>query len=157
MTVLTPFDGSELAQTALKRAETFASSRDEAVVALTVFPDDAGFAVERGWVDTEDDYDPETLCQRFEGQVDEISSEATFRCEQPDDSHVLTATATDDITRTIRQVAAELDVSVAAELDVSVIFIGTENAGRISTPVTSVGSPLSKDPEYDVHIVRHTD
>lgn len=149
MTVLTPFDGSELAKTALKRAETFASSRDEAVVALTVFPDDAEFAVERGWVDAEDEYDPETVCRRFERQVEEISSETTFRCEQPDDSHVLTATATDDITRTIRRVAAELDVSV--------IFIGTENAGRISTPVTSVGSPLSKDPEYDVHIVRHAD
>jgi len=47
--------------------------------------------------------------------------------------------------------------SLGEELDVSVIFIGTENAGRISTPVTSVGSPLSKDPQYDVHIVRHTE
>ena len=149
MTVLTPFDGSELAKTALKRAETFADSRDEAVVALTVLPDDAEFALERGWVDAEDEYEPEALRQQFAQQIAEISPEATFRCEQPDDSHVLTATATDDITRTIRQVAAELDVSV--------IFIGTENAGRISTPVTSVGSPLSKDPEYDVHIVRHAD
>ena len=58
-------------------------------------------------------------------------------------------TAIDDITRTVRRVATELDVSI--------IFIGTENAGRISTPVTSVGSPLSKDPQYDVHIVRHAD
>ena len=149
MTVLAPFDGSELAKTALQRAETFAASRGETVVALTVFPDDPAFAVERGWVDAENDYQPETLCERFEGEVAAISSEATFRCEQPDDSHVLTATATDDITRTIRQVAAELDVSV--------IFIGTENAGRISTPVTSVGSPLSKDPQYDVHIVRHAE
>ncbi|MFD1643104.1 universal stress protein [Halohasta litorea] len=149
MTVLTPFDGSELAKTALKRAETFADSRDEESVALTVFPDDAGFAVERGWVPSEAAYDPKALCQQFEQQVEEISPATSFRCEQPADSEVLTATATDDITRTIREVAAELDVSV--------IFIGTENAGRISTPVTSVGSPLSKDPQYDVHIVRHTE
>jgi len=149
MTVLAPFDGSELAETALQRAETFADSRGETVVALTVFPDDPAFAVERGWVDTEDAYEPETLCERFETRVDELVDEATYRCETPDSSDVLTATATDDITRTIRQVAAELDVSV--------VFIGTENAGRISTPVTSVGSPLSKDPQYDVHIVRHTE
>ncbi|WP_253736885.1 universal stress protein [Halohasta salina] len=148
MTVLAPFDGSELAETALQRAETFADSRDESVVALTVFPDDPAFAVERGWVDSPDSYEPETLCERFEHRVDELV-DATYRCETPDSSDVLTATATDDITRTIRQVAAELDVSV--------IFIGTENAGRISTPVTSVGSPLSKDPQYDVHIVRHTE
>ena len=149
MTVLTPFDGSKLAKTALKRAETFADSRNEESVALTVFPDDAAFAVERGWVPSEAAYDPEALCQQFEQQVAEISPATTFRYEQPAESEVLTATATDDITRTIREVAAELDVSV--------IFIGTENAGRISTPVTSVGSPLSKDPQYDVHIVRHTE
>jgi len=148
MTILTPFDGSDLAQTALKRAETFAASRDEALVALTVVPDDPAFAVERGWVDGESEYDQAELCREFEQQVEAISTRARFRCEEPDDSDVLTATATDDITRTIRQVAADLEVSV--------IFIGTENAGRISTPVTSVGSPLSKDPKYDVHIVRHT-
>ena len=149
MTVLAPFDGSPLAETALKRAATFGDSWDEEVVALTVIPDDPSFAVERGWIDSEDEYDPEAIKDHFAGRVDEIAPEASFRCEVPSDSDVLTATAFDDVTRTVRHVAAELDVSV--------IFIGTENAGRISSPVTSVGSPLSKDPQYDVHIVRHTD
>ncbi|ATW86908.1 nucleotide-binding universal stress UspA family protein [Halohasta litchfieldiae] len=149
MTILVPFDGSELARTALKRAETFADSRDEELVVLTVVPDDKSFAVERGWIESGATYDIDRVCQQFERTVTSIVEDATFRCEIPTDSDVLTATATDDITRTIRQVAGELDVSV--------IFIGTENAGRISTPVTSVGSPLSKDPQYDVHIVRHTE
>lgn len=149
MTVLVPFDGSKLSRTALKRAETFADSRDEELVALTVLPDDQAFAVERGWISSPEEYDISALATRFEEQVTAIAEKATFRHETPDDTEVLTATATDDITRTIRQVAAELDVSV--------IFIGTENAGRISTPVTSVGSPLSKDPAYDVHIVRHAE
>jgi hypothetical protein len=35
------------------------------------------------------------------------------------------------------------------------VFIGSENAGRVSTPVCSVGAPVSEDPRYDVHIVRH--
>jgi len=149
MTVLAPFDGSRLAETALKRAATFGDSWDEEVIALTVIPEDPSFAVERGWSDTESDFDPRALRDHFAERVFEIAPEATFRCEIPDDSDVLTATAIDDVTRTVRHVAAELDVSV--------IFIGTENAGRISSPVTSVGSPLSKDPQYDVHIVRHAD
>jgi len=149
MTVLAPFDGSPLAETALKRAATFGTSWDEQVVALTVIPEDPSFAVERGWIDDESEFDLDALCEQFAARVAEIAPEATFRCEVPDDSDVLTATAFDDVTRTVRHVAAELNVSV--------IFIGTENAGRISSPVTSVGSPLSKDPQYDVHIVRHAD
>ena len=149
MTVLAPFDGSQLAETALKRAATFGDSWDEDVVALTVLPEDPSFAVERGWIDDESEFDPMALRDHFAERVDDIAPEATFRCEIPEDSDVLTATAIDDVTRTVRHVAAELGVSV--------IFIGTENAGRISSPVTSVGSPLSKDPQYDVHIVRHAD
>lgn len=149
MTVLAPFDGSPLAETALKRAATFGTSWDEQVVALTVIPEDPSFAVERGWIDDESEFDLDALSEQFAARVAETAPEATFRCEVPDDSDVLTATAFDDVTRTVRHVAAELNVSV--------IFIGTENAGRISSPVTSVGSPLSKDPQYDVHIVRHAD
>jgi len=149
MTVLAPFDGSRLSKTALKRAATFGESWDEEVVALTVVPEDASFAVERGWIADESQFDPTVLCEKFGERVAEIAPEATFRCEIPDDSEEPTATAIDDVTRTVRHVAAEIEASV--------IFIGTENAGRISSPVTSVGSPLSKDPQYDVHIVRHTD
>ena len=149
MTVLTPFDGSELAATALTRAVRFAEIREEDVVALTVLPDDASFAVERGWINPGEPYDTDRLCASFADRVADIAPEATFRCETPAASDALTATAIDDITRTVRHVAAELDVSV--------VFIGTENAGRISSPVTSVGSPLSKDPQYDVHIVRHAE
>lgn len=146
MTVLTPFDGSELAATALARAAEFAEIRDEEVLALTVLPDDEPFAVERGWINSGEPYDTDRLCATFADRVAEIAPSATFRCETPTRSDAPTATAIDDITRTVRRVAADLDVSV--------VFIGTENAGRISTPVASVGSPLSKDPQYDVHIVR---
>ncbi len=149
MTVLTPFDDSPLAQTALRRAATYAESRGEDLVALTVLPDDESFAVERGWITSGEPYDPAEFCGHFHDRVAEIAPSATFRCETPAQSDALTATAIDDITRTVRHVAAELGVSV--------VFIGTENAGRISSPVTSVGSPLSKDPQYDVHIVRHAE
>jgi len=46
MTVLVPFDGSDPAVTALKRATEFGEIRDEAVAVLTVVPDDSSVAVE---------------------------------------------------------------------------------------------------------------
>jgi len=59
------------------------------------------------------------------------------------------ASVTTDVVRTIREVAHEVDASI--------VFVGSENAGRVSTPVSSVGAPVSEDPGYDVHIVRHAD
>jgi hypothetical protein len=63
------------------------------------------------------------------------------------DSISSVASVTTDVVRTIR--------SVAQEVGATIVFIGSENAGRVSTPVTSVGAPVSADPRYDVHIVRH--
>ncbi|MEF8857011.1 MAG: universal stress protein [Haloplanus sp.] len=149
MTLLVPFDGSTLAEMALQRAREFANYRGEEVVALTVVPEDEEFAVERGWIEPGEPYVPEDVCTEFELRVKEIDADAVFRCERPIASEHPTATTIDDITHTIRQVAAELDVSI--------IFIGSENAGRVSTPVTSVGSPLSTDAKYDIHIVRRAE
>ena len=149
MTLLVPYDGSALSVAALARAREFARYRDEPVVALTVVPEDEGFAVERGWIDDGDAYDPTAVCDRFEAEVEEQAPDATFRCAHPTESGSLSATVIDDITRTIREVAHEVDASI--------IFIGSENAGRVSTPITSIGSPISRDAEYDVHIVRHAD
>jgi len=147
MTLLVPYDGSELSAAALERAREFAEYRGEEVVALTVVPMEESFAIERGWIEAGEAYEPETVCADFEVEVGELAPDVTFRCEHPTESDSFSATVIDDITRTIRQVAHDLDASI--------VFIGSENAGRVSTPVTSVGSPISKDPEYDVHIVRH--
>jgi nucleotide-binding universal stress UspA family protein len=149
VTLLVPFDGSDLAETALKRAREFATYRDEEVVALTVVPDDETFAEERGWIEPGEPYDPEAVCTAFELRVKEIDDDATFRCEPAMSSEHPTATTIDNVTHTVREVAAELDVTI--------IFIGSENAGRVSTPVTSVGDPISTDAKYDVHIVRRAE
>ncbi|WP_299262777.1 universal stress protein [Halorientalis sp.] len=147
MTILAPFDGSSLSRTALERASEFAEYRNEPVVALTIIPDDEEFARERGWIDADGTYDQTAVRDEFERTVREVAPNATYRCEQPETSDSMTATVTDDITRTIR--------AVADDVDASIVFIGSENAGRVSAPVTSVGSPVSEDPRYDVHIVRH--
>jgi len=147
MTYLVPFDGSALAEAALERATEFAGLTDAEVVALAVVPrNERDFAVERGWIDDGERYDPDEVASALEAQVNKTSPGATFRCERPEDVSSV-ASVTTDVVRTIR--------AVAQDVDATVVFIGSENAGRVSTPVTSVGAPVSEDPRYDVHIVRH--
>ncbi|WP_276272770.1 universal stress protein [Haloarcula litorea] len=146
MTLLVPFDGSDLSVAALERATEFADYTGESVLALAVVPDEPDYALERGWLGPEDPFDPETIADRLEARVREVAPDADFRFEVPEDVSSM-ASITTDVVRTIRQVAHDVDASV--------VFIGSENAGRVSTPVSSVGAPVSEDPRYDVHIVRH--
>ena len=146
MVLLVPFDGSALSKAALTRAMEFANYRDEDVTALSVIPDDAAYARERGWLDADEVFDIEAIADRMREQVESVAPAASFRYKVPEDVSSM-ASATTDITRSIREVAHEEGASI--------VFIGSENAGRVSTPVCSVGSPVSEDPQYDVHIVRH--
>ncbi len=149
MVYLVPFDGSPLAEAALARAAEFATVMGEDLLVLTVVPvDERDFAVERGWIDDIDEYDPDEIVAQLRSQVADVAPEATVRCERPEDVSSV-ASVTTDVVRTIR--------TVAQEVDATVVFIGSENAGRVSSPVTSVGAPVSEDPRYDVHIVRHVD
>ncbi|WP_338729892.1 universal stress protein [Haladaptatus sp. DJG-WS-42] len=147
MTLLVPFDGSALAETALKRAAEFGDAFGKTVVVLVVIPDDETYAEERGWTDG-GSFDAEAFTETLRTRVEAIAPEATFRVEHardPEDEPYSSVTM--NIVRTVRKVAAEVDADI--------VFIGSENAGRVSQPLTSVGAPVSADPQYDVHIVRH--
>jgi len=146
MTLLVPFDGSPLSEAALERATEFADFTGEDVLALTVIPDETEYALSRDWLGPEDPFDPEALAERFRERVADIAPEAEFRYEIPEDVSSM-ASITTDVIRTIR--------AVAHDVEASVIFIGSENAGRVSSPVSSVGAPVSEDPGYDVYIIRH--
>ncbi|WP_435364675.1 universal stress protein [Haloarchaeobius sp. DYHT-AS-18] len=147
MSLLVPFDGSTLSMTALRRAQEFATFSDAELVVLTLVPDDAEYARERGWLDPEDTFDVGVIERKLRQRVHDEAPTAEFRCELIEDPTDPVATVPMDVARRIRQVAAEVDADI--------LFIGSENAGRVSTPLASVGSPISEDPEYDVHIVRH--
>lgn len=150
MVLLVPFDGSELSRTALRRAAQYAEYTDGELIALTVVPDDAEFARERGWLEPGDTFDVGVITRTLRQEVEEIAPEATHRSElvESDDDQLLSS-PTMDIVRTIRDVAAEADADV--------LFLGSENAGRVSAPLTSVSNPLAEDPDYDVFIIRHPD
>lgn len=151
MTLLVPFDDSALSRTALIRARDYAEYTGEEVVALTVIPDDPAFARERGWLDAEDTFDTGVITRKLGQAVADIAPDATHQSElvEPNDHDDAVATTTMDIVRVIRQVAADVEASV--------LFLGSENAGRVSAPLASVGNPLAEDPQYDVFIVRHAE
>ncbi len=146
MVLLVPFDGSDLSKAALERAREFSEYTDEAVIALSVIPDDAEYARERGWIDEGEPFAVESVEQWMAEQAGSVDPDAEFRCEIPEDVSSM-ADLTTDVVRTIREVAHEVEASI--------VFVGSENAGRVTSPVCSVGAPISEDPEYDVHIVRH--
>ncbi|WP_265111255.1 universal stress protein [Halosolutus halophilus] len=146
MTLLVPFDGSELATNALEKASTFGDLLDEDVVVLTVIPDDADYAVDRGWITQGEPFDSERIAAGIQTRASEVAPEASFRVERVS-SDEPTATATTNVVREIRRIAAEVEASV--------VFIGSENAGSVIAPQSSVGSPVANDHRYDVYVVRH--
>ncbi len=145
MTLLVPFDGSKLAQNALKKASTFGDLLDEEVVVLTVIPDDDEYARERGWITAGEPFDLEAIEAGMKTRAGEVATEATVRTERVS-SDEPTSTSTTDVVREIRRVAAEVEASV--------VFIGSENAGSVIAPQSSVGSPVANDQRYDVYVVR---
>jgi nucleotide-binding universal stress UspA family protein len=143
MTFVVPFDGSELAQAALVRAGAFATVLDEEVLVVTVIPKrNADYAADHGWIDPEDDFDLDAILERLGGIVERCYPSASFRYELVD-RYAPIGTIKNRIRRVIR------------EVDASMVFIGSDNAGRMSTALSSVGGGIATGDDYDVVIVRH--
>ncbi|ELY42185.1 universal stress protein [Natronorubrum tibetense] len=145
MTLLVPFDASPLASKALEKASTFGDLLDEELVVLTVIPDDAEYARDRGWITEGEPFTPDAIETGIRDRASEIAPEATYRTERVS-SDEPTATSTTNVVREIRRIAAEIGASV--------VFIGSENAGSVIAPQSSVGNPVASDHRYDVYVVR---
>lgn len=142
MTLIVPFDGSELAEAALVRATEFGVVFDEDVLAVSVIPqNNARYARERGWVDSDEEFDMESIVSHLHEQVVNLAPSADFRHAVVDQSAPSGA-----IAGCIRDVAKHEDASM--------VFIGSENAGHMVVGVSSVGGPVAADEAYDVVLVR---
>ncbi|MFB6280525.1 MAG: universal stress protein [Haloferacaceae archaeon] len=141
MTYAVTFDDSPLAREALRRAGRIGAATGHEVVALSVVPRDPSYAAERGWTG-EGEFSPEAAAAALETAAREVVADATFRHEtvgpRPAPGYV----------------AGRLR-SMARDADADVVFVGSENAGRVASPLTSVGDAVESDPAYDVFLVRH--
>jgi nucleotide-binding universal stress UspA family protein len=143
MTFVVPFDGSELAATALVRAVEFAAVLDERVVTVSVIPEgNASYARERGWLDPGEEFDLESVVAHLHEAVTAHAPAAEFRYE------VVGRRAPPGT------IATRLRERARAE-GASMVFVGSENAGRLVSSLSSVGETVAADDAYDVVIVRH--
>lgn len=141
MTIVVPFDNSELSRIGLQRATELRRSPEE-IIAVTVIPNDnAEYASERGWLDGKEEFDAETVVSTLETAVKEISPSAAH-------DYVVTGRYAN-----AGQIASDIR-SYARDADARTVVIGSENAGRITSTVGSIGRSVSTDRAYDVYIVR---
>lgn len=140
MSYLVAFDGTDLSTNALRRAVAFAETNDERLVIVSVLPTDRSLAEQYGLVEG-DEYDPEAAAERLRETALEVAPDAEFRAE-----HVDRYAGKGQIATKIRRMARRDGADV--------VFIGSDNAGRIVKPITSVGDSVASGLEYDVFIVR---
>jgi len=144
VTYAVAFDDSPLARTALDRASTLGSAADEAVVAVACVPDSSVRARERGWVETAEEYDVATVVEGLERAVTDIAPGAEFRYET-----VGGGTPKGAVSGALRDAVGRIDPDV--------LFVGSERAGGVATPMDSVAGTLIASGEYDIYLVREPD
>lgn len=140
MTLLVPYDGSSLSKAALIRAAQFDSVLEQGVVALTVIPrNNARYARDRGWIGPEDPFEEDAVVTALEQSVAEIVDDAEFEYRTVDRTAPFGTVA-----KRIRRFADEIDATI--------VFLGSDNAGRMVGSL-SVGSAVTAGDGYDTMIV----
>lgn len=142
MTFVVPFDGSSEANAALARASEVGTAMGETVFAIAVIPTgNSDYARKKGWLNVGESFDLDTIVENLVATVEDIAPEATFEYEQTSRS-----VSGNSIAKPIRKFAKRHDASM--------VFIGSDNAGRLTTSLSSIGDRISTDMAYDVVIVR---
>lgn len=141
MTFVVPYDGSQLADAALERAAAFGSALDEQVAVVTVVPERTRYAREKGWIDDGEPYDVDAVVDDLRDRAAAVAPGAAFAVER-----IREFPPGDRLARHIERLVREQDPTV--------VFLGSDNVGRVVTPLTSVGVHVASDDEYDVYVVR---
>lgn len=144
MSFVVPFDGSELAEAALVRAVEYGNGLNEDIVAVSVVPERKRYAREKGWIGQDEKYDVDSVVERLRDRVNALAPDAAFEYER-----IREFPPTEGIADHIERIARKHDPSV--------LFLGSNNVGRVVTPLTSVAANIASADLYDVHIVRQPD
>ena len=143
MTLVVPFDGSELSVAALRRAAEVDRALDEGVLAVSVVPKgNVEYARERNWIGEHEAFDIAEVVNRLRQRVASVSHSVDFQYEV-----VNRYAPAGTIASRVRQVAKDAAATM--------VFVGSDNAGRIVTTLASVGTNVASDEAYDVVIVRN--
>lgn len=142
MTYVVAFDDSALARRALAQARRYAGAVGHDLVAVTVVPaDNDEYARERGWLGDDEAFDGDAVTEHLTDAARSVAPTARLRVESVDE-YAPRGWIAREIRRAARDEGAE------------VVFVGSENAGRIVGSLFTVGGSVASDQGYDVHIVR---
>ncbi|WIV67654.1 universal stress protein [Natrialbaceae archaeon AArc-T1-2] len=143
MTFVVPFDGSDLAEAALRKATAYGDALEEDVVAVTVVPERKRYAREKGWIDEDEPYDVAAAVEALRERAETVAPEASFEYER-----IREFPPAEGIADRIERLALEHDATV--------LFLGSDNVGRVVTPLASVAVNVTAEDAYDVYLVRDT-
>lgn len=143
MVFLAPFDGSDLSASALVRAVEFSTVLEEDVVSI-IPKGNRAYARKRDWIGETDQFDLQQIVANLHQRVTEIAPSADYH-HYTVDRYALPGT-----------IAGQLR-EIALDLDATMVFVGSENAGRIVSGVGSVDARVAAKDGYDVVIVREED
>lgn len=141
MTVVVPFDNSKLSQAALQRAQEIKDHSEEVLAVVVIPNNNVEFARKHDWLTDNEEFDPEIIKKRLSETVTGIVPEARLK-----------TIATGRYAQT-GQIASEIR-GFAKDADARVVVIGSDNAGRITATVGSIGRTVATDTAYDIYVVR---
>jgi len=144
MSILVPYDGSDIARAALSRGVELADALGRELLTVSVIPDRSRYASRKGWLAADEDFDPEMVAERLRRQVSAAAPDAAFEVVpiegEPSGGY---------IARKIRDYARSQDVVL--------LVLGSETVGRVVTPLTSVGKGVAAEQTYELYLVRSPD
>ena len=144
MALIVPFDGSVLSKTALARATQFQAVLDEEILVVTVIPkNNTEYARERGWIDSTERFDTETVVSFLRTEVSKQAPDAAFHHIFVD-RYAPRGTIAGRVKRFIR------------DREGTIVFLGSENAGRVISAFT-VGQSVAGGRAYDTYIITNED
>jgi nucleotide-binding universal stress UspA family protein len=140
MALVVPFDGSDLSKAALVRATQFETVLDENPLVVSVIPkNNTKYATEKGWIDATEPFDTDAIVSFLENEVTELSPNAEFH-----PLFVGKYSPRGTIASRIRKFANNNDATI--------LFVGSENAGRVRSALT-IGQTITSGRGYDTLIV----
>jgi nucleotide-binding universal stress UspA family protein len=142
MSIVVAFDGSDLSRSALQQACEVQELLDEELVVVTAIPsNNATYAREHGWIEAGEDFDGDEIKSKLQDEVENICQGVQFK-----PIVVGKRPSKGGIANKIRKAAKSAGATM--------VVLGSDNAGRIVTSLSSVGGGIATDTSYDVLIVR---
>ena len=135
------FDGMGLSEEAVRRTESMLHADDDLVVGTAIPDGDTDFARERGWLDSDEPFELDSVADRAREDVTSLAPTATFKPVRVG-RHASSGAVGSRLRRLVRDIEPEI------------VVVGSENAGHRTGGIGSIGSSIIGGDSYDVLVVR---